>query len=684
MLSKTSFLKNDMTWPLLTGLGIIFFSLFPYWSLGPNQSVLGWYDEFDIFLLWNYTKALSENILAFFHHYSGGTDGGGWFSGNEYVSLYRFLFHHMDLYLVGILVRLLNLFLLFSGTYIFARKVLKEPSNFLCFSLALFATFANDIPYGFTLGGAGLDMSVSIWFAILAWRLKDHLLALLTSSIGLTLIASTMTMPVYVIPTTGFFLTFLVLMNPDGQKLPSRQLLNLGLAFSAFVVLFNLNWIRAYNVSILAVKDYSSRMMGVLTGQQDVPAFSLEAFSNILQSNWNIYNIVICRPPGMALFWGFLLFTIHTVVTRRWRPFFAFCLLFFLVPVISELFFKTLDVPVLGSFRWTHLLTMTSLMLALGFVTIRNPPLRHWKNMMAVGLLSLAGWSAYKLLWLTIINFDANYGLASVKSSSVLEQLKANNNINNFRTVSAGMIGSLPIYHGIPTFDGSLHHSPIRRNYFIAYGVYSPSRDKLHTHRHFFYDFPKDLDLDSLQMVNVRFVVSDTSLDLEGLQLVNSSSPVFIESDHPFGFLFDPFKENLRLAPGIHLYRMESSWDRVFAAKSVRISDHSWKSKQFYGEMKELNRHEILISSDDATSTPNLEKSNIHIVSWNLTESGAEIRTEGTGVLVYNQVYTHHWKAFCGDRELTVVPANGVMMALLLESPCASLNFKHLYILGGE
>ena len=56
-----------------------------------------------------------------------------------------------------------------------------------------------------------------------------------------------------------------------------------------------------------------------------------------------------------------------------------------------------------------------------------------------------------------------------------------------------------------------------------------------------------------------------------------------------------------------------------------------------------------------------------------------ELRKLEDGFLVFNQVFTPKWSARCGDKNIKVIPVNGIMMGVLLKKRdlCKTVVFKY-------
>lgn len=294
-------------------------------------------------------------------------------------------------------------------------------------------------------------------------------------------------------------------------------------------------------------------------------------------------------------------------------------------------------------------------------------------------LLSLFG--GYYLIETTLLELHVTSGLGATKLYDGLKRLQHTK--DTFRFVSIGYMPTIPLFYGLDTFDGFIHNSAYRRNYFIAYAIYDPAVDKLHTHTHFFFS-PDALDFNMFKMANIGYIFSDNPISNHNFTLIEQSNPIYINDiDYPLkNYISSKFKD-LRLVNPSYIYSLEGVWPRIFTAKSIKNSSYSLRDKRFYKELKKLSIGELLVAKEDISeNTANqISIKPLLITSYTLNEKGAEINltSQTAGVIVFNQVFTPFWSASCdtGGKKMTVFPVNGIMMATQVPKGCNKVLFEY-------
>lgn len=299
-------------------------------------------------------------------------------------------------------------------------------------------------------------------------------------------------------------------------------------------------------------------------------------------------------------------------------------------------------------------------------------------NTIAVFFIILAFFGGYYLIETTLIETHHSSGLGAAQHYHVLKKLKYTK--DKFRFVSIGYMSAIPLFYGLDTFDGFLHNSPYRRNYFIAYAIYDPPIDKLHTHTQLFFSLD-GLDFNMLKMANVGYIFSENLFVKDGFTLVDQSKPVYINDiAYPLKAYISSKFDDLRLVNSGYIYSLEQVWPRIFSAKSIKHSLYSFRDKRFYKELKKLSFAELLVAKEDINQTivNSTVISPIFIKNYILNEKGAEIDIISKGgILVFNQVVTPFWSASCEGKKLTVFPVNGIMMAVYVPSGCQKVFFEY-------
>lgn len=670
----------DTFW-LLLALLILFVALFPYWIFG-SASAMGWYDETDALIPWNLMKARAHTADGFLFGYAGGTGSRfGFLSGNERISLYRFLLQHLPVWVANLSLRLGGMVFLFSGVYAFCRKVLDHQSRFLCFSVGLFAVLGSYVPYGWTLGGYGWDFGVIVWLAFCLFTDSSDLRAY-SAALGISLIAAVVSGPVFLLPSAMQIFVFFALMLSTTHKPGSKRALRWLIVWGIFGALMTLNWGTALRHAVVEAGAFSARFQGTLSEARVNPQSigTVKAIFSVLQQDIQDFLSFMRREPSPLLWAIYALTVAFALRTKAIRELALLLGLIFLLPVGLDILSKVFLRSSLGAFRWSALWTPVPLVsgLFLAYLSKREPLARARPTFMLAALvLGLGLWGAKELCAETLAYLSETSGCGAISHLETLEKLADTQ--GKFRVLSAGRVGSLPLFYGLDTFDGMLMNFPFRRNYFIAFALSDPPVEHLHTHRHFFYDFPHGIDLRMLRLVNVRYVVADHEIVDARLKLLSQAGPVWAnDRGYAFKQLLHASFSNLRLVSPLYIYDFGNVSPRVYAIERLRASAHSFSDQDFYRELKAITDTEALIAKEDqgAAIRDWSGPGRLSILSYSMDTRSVRVQLspEG-GVVVLNQVYTDDWRASCGQQTLPLVPVNGIMMAALVPTGCHEIRF---------
>lgn len=286
----------------------------------------------------------------------------------------------------------------------------------------------------------------------------------------------------------------------------------------------------------------------------------------------------------------------------------------------------------------------------------------------------------YYLIQETLINLHVTSGMGFIQNYAALNSLKSSK--NKYRFISSGHMTTVPLFYDLDTFDGYITCCPFRRNYFIGYGIYDPPVNKLHMHTHFFYDFPKNIDINMFKMANVRYVISSESINNSNMKLIYYSKGIYAEDiQYLFKAILNTFFKHLRLVNPIYLYELEDVWPRIFVAKKLRISTYSFLEEEFYEQLKTLSKGEILISKEDIPNKSYTTNAHMKVLDYELNQNGGTINIVGNetkgGIIVFNQVSTPQWKASCYNEKLEIIPANAIMMAMIVPKNCKQIDLEY-------
>lgn len=675
--------QSDLPY-LLIGLIVIILALSPFWMFG-SFSALGWYDELDGTMPWYFAKNQLHDAYGFLHGYSGGTGGPfGFLCGNEKISFYRFLINHFTPWVAGFLIRFLAMTFWFTGVYTFVRKMFHE-TRFFALAAGLFSVLVNYIPFGWTIGGLVWDFGIVTWLSVLFFTefKKEYIRYLL--AIAIFFIAATTSTFVFLLPFAFYLFLFnLILFYTD--KISKKTIVTWILLGSVFFIALVANWLDGIK-AILHANEFSARIRGTLSLYNLPDNISLyQQIIQLIQQDCTVLYYFFARNPTSLLGVIYLLIFVIAWRVRAISKAGLFLVFSFFLPSILDVGFRFSGLHFAAQYRWNILWQLQSIM-SVFFLSYLNyqqrllvikRKLSDWNKYEAIMLIFFAIVGAYQLMTATFREMAATGGFGIMSSYSNLVELKESR--NHYRFISTGGISAaIPLFYNLDTFDGMVHNYPFRRSYFVAYGVYSPSIDRLHTHRHAFYTFPKGLDVAMFKMANVGYVVSDKPMNISDLKLISSSSAIYSSEIHYL--LKSIINKSRRLVPSLYVYQLKGVvWPRIFVASSVQWSGYSFQDKNFYQQLKKIPYQTILVAKEDAVANKLVFKSNksLKIKKYELGEKTVNISLEGEGgVVVFNQVITPGWKAFCATKELAIVPANGIMMAVLAPKSCKELIFEY-------
>lgn len=685
MISENT-LKNSL-W-ILFGLCVVTISLIPYWIFA-EHSATGWYDELDYYVPLYFTRNVLEFFQPFAHNYAGGYAPGQSLMGNELFSLYGFLLKHLELWLANFGLRFLGLSFSFISTFLVLRHFFNQP-HFLTFSITCFGIYSTVIPYGWSLDGMGFDFGVYSLLIFAGFAEFRSRRAPWTWTLVASSISSIASSPTFALFQLVFALIFFKLFCRSSLSFQSQETKRLFTILLVFGFSHALNWMGALKLAVLDASEYSSRILGTLSSS---PLQSVSYWEFIVKIKFftEEFFSTFQRSPNDKLILLYLCVAVLFLLRKEWRKSLGFTGFVF-SPILFNVLFSNSELPIVSSFRFSTLWLIMPLLLSYLFLYLWNlRALPKWflKNSVLANTLSSAVlliasfFCIYQLNHLTFLELKQGTNSSSLLSSSIgLEPL--GKDAKNYRSISAGYVGVIPVFHGVATYDGIVHNAPYRRNYFSAYALSEPPKKTFHVHRLFFYNYPDGFNPAALKIANVKYIVSDHELTSPLYKLIYFRKEMFSDEISFFGAsLFHFFSKKIRVHAPLFVYQFadQETWDRVFAASSVSVSDHSFDTQEFHQQLLSLPRNSSLISSADLDSSDsNLFAGGIEVQSYQLTESGIEVSVSSeSGMIVYNQVHLPKWKAFCtnpSNRELSIYPVNGIMMGVHVDGRCQKIKFE--------
>lgn len=680
---------------LLLACLMIMLWLHPYWYLSPYSAV-GWLDEIRAQIPWKYASR-HAGPDDFVHGFAGGCAAVFGY-GDESISLYRTLRQIFSLENANLLMRFLGAFAYFSGLYWLVQNRF-TLSPWVSMPIALAALLINHGPYGWTLGGMGWDFAISIWMALacmgrFASLKTNYLIGVITILIG-----ATVSNPVFLFYYTLLTALLLLIYIPNRRYfIAQRWRLWLSLA-AIMLVVFLFNWHSLY-YTVLGSADFSTRLLGTLARTTPEHADSLSVL--LYQLNLMYEKLLYIRDYSYIKVFQFdvlmLVFAV-CLLTLRLRKLLLLLTGAVVLPALLQALAQSLELPIVASYQWTILWQMLPVYLGISLAYLLSAPpywlsrlSPHWQNRyqrirapfaLLCALLPLYYGYQSSLFLHSLSNAYLNKrnSLAAISQYAPLRTLPH----QHYRTVtdSKSLPWATPLYYDMDTFDGMQPAFPARRTYFMAYAVELERKDT-YPKSHFLNFFQDDAwhDLDMLAMANVKYVLSSD----EVLQPADKLRPVLhiepIQLDNSYGYfpaitqkLIDHYGPIQLLKP-LNAFEVSQPWPRVFIPEAIQQSSHSYQAPEFYDQLRQLNYQEIAIAKEDSRTFAAYQ--GMTIESFALINKGVSITTNGlAGPIVYNQVYTPYWHAYCDKQPLKITPANGIMMAIEAPTGCPQIHFIH-------
>ena len=671
---KNFIFNRDINYLIVSAI-IIICALYPFWFFGKFSS-LGWYDEIDAQIPWNY---LNNTSSGFYPNWAGGI-GREFGYGIERISFYRILIDFFPLWGANSIIKFFSLFSLFFGLYFFIKKFF-PVSEFTAFSMSLYGVFASYFPYGWTLGGMGFDLSVAVWLAIVYFVSFDKIQINYILGFIIVIISPTVSSFVFSFVLSFFFLSTILLIFYKKIKIDKNRIylwIFIGLLYVFFMIL---NWYSIF-YHINDAKEFSTRLIGTFDTKEiyDNNLFNIikEEFEH-LQAYFNKFSLPILKI-------SFLIILFLVIIKNSYKEIFISFIMIILVPIIFIGIGKVYNFGVFSTYRWAIIWSLVSIFVPIlisyllsskEVVFIKkqviNEKFLYILNIM-IGLIFLVkSFEGIRILSdITLKNLENRSGGAITFYYDELNKLQDK---ENYRVITdyKNLWWSLPLFYNFSTFDGVNASMPIRRTYFLAYGLSKKVQDNYHHTKHFFYfDSKEELyNMKFFEMANVKYIISINKELAYNLKKV-------IEIK---GFDYNEEKIKLNLAKQIYVYQLNNPWSKIFVAKNIFYSSFSYKDKSFYYDLMNLSFEDVLIASDDINENKiniNEHKNMLKIIDIKVDDHNIIVETNNEqGFLVVNQVFTPQWKAYCDEKQQDIIPVNGIMMGVNIKDNCKVIKFVY-------
>lgn len=656
---------------IFIGIIIVILSLYPYWIYG-SFSALGWYDEFNQQIPWWYNQSKLNNPNGFLYGYAGGL-GGLVGKGSQYISGQQIVVNFSPLWISLLIYRILSLFLTFLGFYIFSRFIIKI-SSFKSLLLSLIPLYVSIEIYSTTLAGVGWQYAGVIWFAVISiMKFKNNIYDVIFITFYIFLTSANAT-PFFLLPSIFVFYIFLRISFDSKYFLDKR-------AFVIFIILAICMLINSLPnfITLFEVKNYSARLTKVLTNFNEVNNLNFFDYLTIkILSSYKLLKINFLRNHHEVMFCSYFLIIFLLLIYKKYS--FLIKIIFFpfiLYPVL-DIGAGILDLPVISTYRWDILVSMLSCFIAISFMYLdknqyldinqkiitRNKVINFTLSLFIVVSLVI---SINYLTKSTMYQLNYGGGLGIIKEYQGLNKFNYTKNKYRFISGDYETLPSLPTYYNLDTFDGAATHFPKRRNYYIAYAMFNKPKKYLHTHYHTFVNLPNNHNMKAFKRANIKFI--NYSKPLEKTNFILESK-----------FIGKKIEKSSVVNP-LYIYSLGKVTPRIFLAEKLATSQHSYTDQKFYLELNMLGLRDALVAEDDANdyyNTTFIKDLEIDKKVFSENRVIINFKNFGDGFLIFNQVYTHHWSAKCDDKNIDIIPVNGIMMGIILNKvKCKKIEFKY-------
>lgn len=655
----------------VVAIGILWgaFCTIQYWMLGPF-SALGQSDEHNALIPWLYFLTQVHDGSLFAHGYSGGIDATvGMDAGTQYVSVHRILFTALPPWLAILTLKLGAIGLAYSGGYGIARVGLglEREKGII---IGLLASVGNLLIMGWAVSSTGWSIALlPVVFHVVCLRTDRQHYHLWVFVLALLYAAST---------TVKYLPALYVALLIGALLLPPKKTGRFAVGCALFGLVCLLNWLDVLYAFIqLAPESARANAAPALFPPHLALLYTIRYHADFLILPVGIVALGILAVRGDR-------FVFRAVP--------AFALAVGLGVVLSYVNWRTLGVPYLYAYRWT--LLSEGYVLIVLIITARAMsnldwavPHRLWH--LRLPPLSVAYFSTIAVLAaadhkaLDIIRYQYYGGQAHLTRTAYLSDCNWRPR-EPFRVVTAPSLfaPNTPNAYNLNTFDGDSNNFSQRKNLYFGLAVNRPAKP-LENPTHNWLNVPSDasvlgttVNLDALRVANVRFVLSGRKLDDPGLTLVSQTC-----SGGPFLGVNHQFEKWLRSwAPRAatntpFIYEIPKAWPRVFVPTEFQVSAAAINDPTYYSELLGSPVEPIaLFSRTDAylLRDRKLLPDAYVLMGYRIVPNGFDIevalrRQAATGLVVVNAPYSRLWHATSGGHSVSVVPANGIHMALILE-----------------
>jgi hypothetical protein len=648
-----------------------------YWIFGP-YSFVSMDSEGNLAIAMDYALARTHGGGTFSHAFGGGQDMYFWFLGKQYFQPEVLLLKVFPVWLVILFHKALIAGLAFWGSYLLARKIGKA-SRFAAVATAVVFPVSHAYLTGFSTSfGTGFAALPFIVYTCTAGTYRKNFLSL-TLFAGLLAVAAD---PVKVFPAMLVAVVGGYILHPETHFKKAAGVI-------VFLVLLSLlNW-HEIIYALTQGMGFAERGAGHVTQKHD-PLEALLITFNTLRQYW--------IPSA--------LFAASLAVLLRFRDRFAARTLLMAAWMIAAMTgadafpWSWLGVPAFDRLSHQGYMVLAFGVLATPVVARAVTVVALAANTMPATRYAPAAVLAFGLAMLTYdkqFNFGSLLWFGGQSDYFGYESLKSPrwNPDRSYRSVTLfekPHSNIVAAFYGFDTFDGQMNLSYLNWAKYWVDVVRGNPRHGLGTRvgvdwqfwNGSTYEVDNHIRLDLLALANVRYLFSALPLQSDGLMLLNDPGREQWARVRPDFFAgikdFIVYRAKRIFDPGeLYIYELRTPLPRVFAASSVMAAPYYSEFSKLHALVaKETPKRTAVIRDTDAVALG--AAGDLSIRDFAKVTDGYDITLESPhdgGVVVVNNFYSPFWKAWAGSRALTLVPANGIHMAISVPPGTRSLKVRY-------
>jgi len=650
-----------------------------YFIFGPNSFIATDTDSRNISFL--YYLARIHQGGQFAHEVAGGQGLSVLLPGTQYFVPEKLLLKFFDPWIVIWFHKLMIGTLAFFGAYILARgmddKVDRFPALAAASVFPVWHIYLGNYSIEFGTGFAAVPLAV--YAAVICVNRKSFFAWVIGAGVVLALAQPMKIFPAALLVTAGALVLY-----------DKRNIGKTVAAFAFYILLSVVNWHEVL-YGILVFVDQTTRGFGATEDAIDL-SLAFSRFYGRLIQNWFVAGLFVLST-GMLLFrrdrlgraavGGIVLFSTGFLVAELF-PWQAIGLSF-INRIEHAYMFLALPVLVIPVAAKAFSSPQGELAVGAGRVRARR---------MAAALLAA---SFCLLSWNKFLNGAWFVALGGQSSSFGFTALKN----PEWKTQRNGRVVTLfdvpppnitATYYGIDSFDGTALLNPKAWNdYWASIKKLSLPARRVATRpsvdwRYWdgkSYAVGKNLRLDLLRIANVKYLISALPLTGDGLTLIRSIDRSAWTKTRPgfFPGYVNYFKSRWRRIfdpGGLYIYALSDALPRVFAATGVVAVAADMETAQLHEKVAAVApAGRVVAAAGNARALGGLGV--LEVVSFNKVHDGYDVRVKAPegGILVINNLYSRFWRAEAGGRDLTIVAANAIHMAVAVTPGSENIRIRY-------